>query len=108
MRLKGRKAVTKDYEITINAPNAVFTAYLNGADSIRLDRYERYELIGSTMLLGEVKYSINDTTLVSISEIKDNKCVLHANAKNKLGEIILSAKYNGITYTKTIKIIPLW
>ena len=37
-----------------------------------------------------------------------NKYVLHANAKNNLGKIILTAQYKGTTYTKTVEIVPLW
>ena len=35
-------------------------------------------------------------------------CVLHANAKNKLGEVTLSVVYDNKIYTKTVKVIPLW
>jgi hypothetical protein len=33
---------------------------------------------------------------------------LRANAKNKLGKVILTATYKGINYTKEIKVAPLW
>jgi hypothetical protein len=40
---------------------------------------------------------------------KDHKYyVLHANSKNKLGKIVLSATYNNKECNKTIEIIPLW
>lgn len=108
MRLKDRKAVTKEYEVQINEPNVEFTAFIDGPDSIRLDRYCTYKLEGSNALVSDVEFSLEETQLATISEIKPHECVIHANAKNKLGEIILNAKYNGVTYTKTIKIISLW
>ena len=37
-----------------------------------------------------------------------NKYILHANAKNNLGNIVLVARYKGVEYTKTVEIIPLW
>lgn len=108
MRLKGHKAVTKTYEVLISEPEREFSAYIDGEDSIKLDRYSTYKLEGTSSILDEVKYSLNETQLATISEIKDNQCVIHANAKNKLGEIILNAEYKGMVYTKTIKIVPLW
>lgn len=108
MRLKGRPAVTEDYEILINASDAEFSAYIEGQNEIKLDRYATYELHGTSAIIGEITYSLEATPLATITEVKDNKCIIHANAKNKLGEIILNAEYNGETYTKTIKIVPLW
>lgn len=108
MRLKDRPAVTEDYEILINASDIEFSAYINGDDTIKLDRYATYELQGTSAIINTVTYSLDATPLATITEIKDNKCIIHANAKNKLGEIILNAEYNGETYTKTIKIVPLW
>lgn len=108
MRLKDRKAVTKEYEIEIYDENAEFTAYIDGPSEIKLDRYCNYGLTGSTTIIGEVEYSLEETQLANISNIENNICTIHANKKNKLGKIILNAQYNGITYTKTIKIVPLW
>ena len=117
-----RKAVTKEFEITINEPNTD-ALYISGADSIRLDRYQTYCLMNKDTELaiaGNITYSLNagdlKKPLAEISEIKIEQvnnhimqvCVLHANAKNRLGDIILSAQYNGKIYTKTIKIVPLW
>ena len=60
------------------------------------------------MTNGEVVFSIDDISLAKINSTKDNQCSVRANAKNKLGKIILSAVYNDITYTKEISIVPLW
>ena len=108
MRLRDRKAVTKEYEVLINEPSIEFTAYIEGPDEIRLDRYCSYTLKGTSAILNTVQFSLETTDLALISEAKPNECIIHANAKNKLGDIILNATYNGTTYTKTIKIIPLW
>lgn len=122
MRLKNRPAVTKTVEITINAANEE-VLYLKGADSVRLDRYTTYELVNEeddTPVVGEVSFNVENKTdeklpLATIAPAYDRENnqllyanVLHANAKNKLGEVILTAEYNGQTYTKTVKIIPLW
>ena len=122
MFLKNRPAVTKTVEITINAANEE-VLYLKGADSVRLDRYTTYELVNEeddTPVIGEVSFSIENktdeklplATIASAYDRENNQLlyanVLHANAKNKLGEVILTAEYNGQTYTKTVKIIPLW
>lgn len=108
MRLRDRKAVTKEYEVLINEPSIEFTAYIEGPDEIRLDRYCSYTLKGTSTILDTVNFSLETTDLALISETKPNECIIHANAKNKLGDIILNASYNGITYTKTIRIRPLW
>ena len=134
MRLKNydaddpRKAVTKEFEITVQA-NAETALYIKGADTIRLDRYENYILADednkNIPVLSGITFTLNaggkKIPLAEISEEKqdnvmdDDKvehlaqiCVLHANVKNEIGEVILSAEYNGETYTKTIKIVPLW
>jgi hypothetical protein len=41
-------------------------------------------------------------------QIIPNAYILHANAQNKLGKLILVATYNDVEYTKTVEIIPLW
>ena len=122
MRLKNRPAVTKQVEIIVGAANEDIV-YIKGADEVRLDRYATYELTSETTgnsVVGEVAFSIaNKTeekiplaTLAPAYDKNNNELVyarvLHANAKNKLGEVILSAVYGGQTYTKTVKIIPLW
>ena len=107
MRLKDRPAVTENFEVLINASNVEFSAYIDGSDEIKLDRYQTYELVGTSAIVDEVNYYLSITSLATI-ELKDNKCIIHANAKNKLGDIILNAEYHGTVYTKTIKIVPLW
>ena len=129
MRLKNynaedpRKAVTKEFEITIKEPSEEAALYIAGSDTIRLDRYEKYCLMDEITQVGisnNVQYSLwagdEKIPLATISDIKVENvddhdimyCVLHANIRNKIGDIILSAQYNDKTYTKTIKIVSLW
>ena len=115
MQLKGRKAVQKYYEVRIEAINEEFIAYVAGADEIRLDRQTTYSLFSEQPILGEVTFALEETDLATLFIPKDtndqeifNQCVIHANKKNKLGDIVLVVTYNGVQYTKTIKIVPLW
>lgn len=135
MRLKNynaddpRKAVTKEFEITV--VNNEASLYIKGADTIRLDRYETYKLADEDIIptvevpdkdiiKGDIKFTLTNITaedkpLGELKEAYDNETnkityatTIHANNSNKLGEMLLTAEYNGKTYTKTIKIIPLW
>lgn len=129
MRLKNydkddpRKAVTKEFEITINANASEEALFIQGEDSIKLDRYATYTLMNENTnepvieavtftVVNKTNEKIQLTTLGKAYDKNNNEiiqsCVLHANAKNKLGEVTLSAEYNGETYTKTIKVVPLW
>ena len=85
-----------------------FSAYIEGSDTLRLDRVGSYLLKGTEDISDEVVFSIDDTTLVKIIKVENNQCELRANSKNKLGKIILSANYHDVVYTKEISIIPLW
>ena len=129
MRLKNydaedpRKAVTKEYEITINASASEEALFIAGDDSIKLDRYLTYTLMNENTnqpVANDVVFTVVNKTdekiplaTVGIAYDKNNNqimqsCVLHANAKNKLGEVTLSAEYNNQIYTKTVKVVPLW
>jgi hypothetical protein len=70
MRLKNydandpRKAVTKEFEITINGVNEE-ALYLKGADEVRLDRYATYELVNEdsdSPVLNTVTFSVENKT----------------------------------------------
>lgn len=99
--------ISQSMTITINGAPQEFSAYIKGNDAIKLDRYSDYELIGTIPISG-IEYHLEETDLATISAIEDNKCIIHANKKNKLGQIILVATYDGIDYTKEITIAPLW
>ena len=108
MALRDNPAVSRVVEITVNNANEELHAFIQGADQLRLDRQTTYSLVGATEIDGEVTFSLVDTELAEILSSHNNLCVLHANAKNKLGEVVLQAEHLGRTYTKTIRIIPLW
>ena len=119
MRLKNRPAVTHNVEITINAAEEEFIAYIDGPDQLRLDRYVTYTLVNNDQILNAEITIVPDTdakkppsdygTIQQDTDKNGNNIyVLHANNKNKLGKIILTATYNQVEYKKTVEIIPLW
>ena len=125
MQLKNRPAVTKTVEITINPAETEFVAYIKGPDQLRLDRYDTYSLVSDDGYINASEVEINIqpdshakkppsdyATLVPAlddnGEVISNKYILQANAKNKLGSVVLVATYQSKEYTKTVDIIPLW
>lgn len=125
MQLKNRPAVTKTVEITINPIETDFVAYIKGPDQLRLDRKDYYTLVSDDGYINDAEVSFeiqldpsakkppsDYATLVPAlddnGEVVSNKYILHANAKNKLGSVVLVATYQGKEYTKTVEIIPLW
>jgi hypothetical protein len=95
----------------VNAANEEFVAYIDGIDRLRLDRQANYSLSANLPIehKDEVSMEIQEgADLATLRKDDDNVYVLHANAKNKLGKLILKATYNNIEYTKTVEIIPLW
>lgn len=107
IQLRDYPEIITTLTITIDNNESVFSAYIEGNESIRLDRKGQYLLKGTEEINGQVVFTIN-SDLASIISQENNSCVLQANNKNKLGECVLQAEYNGETYYKTIKIIPLW
>ena len=126
MLLKGKPAVFKTVEITINTHEEEFIAYIDGPDQLRLDRYGTYILVhDNTILDAEISIMPDEddnrpqkekerepsiyASIKADKNIENNTIyVLHANNKNKIGQLVLTATYEGKTYTKTVKIIPLW
>ena len=124
MRLKNRPAVTKTVEITVNTEEEEFIGYIDGPDKLRLDRQDVYSLKGNIpideatvsmaiQLDTSAKrppsdYGVLTQKLDDNNQLVPNQYILHANAKNKLGTLVLVATYNGIQYTKTVEIVPLW
>lgn len=122
MQLKDRKAVQKRFEVRIKANQAEFSAYIDGADTIRLDRKSVYILkdanneyaavynLSSNLatLWVERDNKLIDYSLLQPEDKSTNKIIVHANNNNKLDDIVLTAIYNGQSFHKTIKIIPLW
>ena len=108
--LKNHPSIIQKVTVTVGEleEEQEFSAYIEGPDNIRLDRKALYKLKGTIELNGNVDYIINDVSYASIITSDNDSCVIQANAKNKLGTIILSAFYNNKEYTKEIRIIPLW
>lgn len=108
--LKNHPDISQDITVTIGEVEETqeFSAYIEGPETIRLDRKASYKLNGTAEITDAVSYSINDITYASIISSDNKGCIIQANAKNKLGTIVLSAFYNDKEYTKEIRIIPLW
>ena len=107
IQLKQYPMIQQTITVIVDSIEQEFSAYIEGPDTIRLDRYCNYKLIGIGELSSEVEFEL-EGEYAEISEIKPNLCIVHANDKNKLGSVNLTATYNGNNYTKQIKIIPLW
>ena len=107
VQLKDYPEIHKEIEINIGE-KPVFNAYINGESAIKLDRKSRYELISNSPLDKNVTYSLSDENLAFIIDADSNYCIIQANSKNKLGKVILTAIYDGVEYSKEIKIAPLW
>ena len=95
-------------EIIVGKENN-FSAYIEGSDSIRLGREFSYKLVGTSEINENVSFTLKETNLAFIIDSGENNlCRIKANDKNRLGSVELIAEYQGIEYTKTISIIPLW
>lgn len=96
-------------DITVGE-QTVFSAYIEGPSTLRLDRETIYTFVGTEQIQNNVIFSLDDNTLATIINIdnENHSCKVKANAKNKLGKFVLTAEYNGIEYTKEISVIPLW
>lgn len=94
--------------IEVGAADTEFSCYIQGEDKIRLGRTQTYILCNTAnQELTNVAFSINNE-LATIIEMNNNTCKIKANSKNQLGDFVLTAQVNGVTYDKTIKVIPLW
>lgn len=123
--LKDFPQISQSMEITVGDQQQEFSAYIEGEDTIKLNRSCSYKLIGTTninqievIMEIQMQYSqeeidkgiiLDPKDYAVISYDKDNEVfVIHANNKNKLHALKLVATYNGEEYTKLIKIVPLW
>lgn len=111
MRLKNRHAVTKNIEITINPSDEELIAYIEGPDQLRLDRQDKYKLFRNLPMDSNSKITFTVQSwpnmdkkqcsdyVVLRQDIDDhdnpisNQYILHANARNNLGNIVLEATY---------------
>lgn len=85
--------------------NSVFA--IEGDDSIRVTQKKIYSLISDGADL-EVEFELEPTNLASIVEATSSSCVIQANERNKVGEIVLIARCKDMVITKNIQIISLW
>lgn len=88
---------------TLNNP-----IYIQGNDTIRLDRTSTYQLVSDDQLTKTATFSISNENLATIISSDKTSCVIKANANNKLGSVLLSITYNNKIYSKQINIISLW
>lgn len=103
-------------EITENSTE--FSCYIEGPDTIRLDRIGKYKLVSSNgEIISKVIFEINDSDLATIQETDDeSEGIIKANNKNILGTFTLKAYIveegktkEQLSYvTKEVKVIPLW
>ena len=100
--------IKQNFTITVSKETQEFSGYIDGQAEIRLDRTAVYTLKGTKTITGEVVFSLEETPLAKIISQENNTCLVHANNKNKLGSVILTATYDGKEYTKELAIIPLW
>ena len=107
IQLKKYPFVKTKIDIKIGSIDEETYAYLEGNDSIKLDTYSTYYL-KADFSYDSITYSLDNNDLATLQTTNDNRCVIHANNKNKLGYVNLTAECNGKIYAKKIKIIPLW
>lgn len=110
LTIRLRKYPTLSVLIPCSIGEAIsFSAFIDGQNQLKLNRSAEFTLVGSTALVEDVVFGLQDETeLAAIVSTEGNKCVIKGNAKNKLGTIVLVAQYAGETYTKSIEIVPLW
>ena len=110
--LKNYPTIYQKLQIHVGEAEQQFSAYIEGPDSIRLDREAVYKLKATADIEGVVEFSIDNKQIADFNKVHQQvnnfTCVVHANNKNKLEKFILTAEYNNNTYTKEISIIPLW
>lgn len=94
--------------VVIDENTPQLAAYIEGEASIRLDRSATYKVDSNIPITETITYMLSEENLAKLIVNKDNTCTIKANDKNKLGEIILTAKFGNEELTKQIKIVPLW
>lgn len=107
IQLKNYPEIHQSIKINIGEENS-FYAYIKGDSVIRLGRQSEYEFMCNAYVKDNIHFSIENESLAQILRVFEDTCVVRANSSNKLGKTILRAEYNGITYEKDIKIVPLW
>ena len=115
MRLKNNPAVTETVEIIISPIEQEQVLWIEGPDELRLGRQASYSLATNTAIedLSKVEIKIQSRPEkdeeTKIRKEGNNNFIVQANAKNKLGKLVLVASYDDEECaTKTVEIIPLW
>lgn len=134
--LQNYPTIHQKLTINVGEEEKEFAAYIEGPDTIRLDREIIYTLKANDNINGTVNFSLGEvaqetkneiTQVVSIIDITKLRpkqriiyqekypninlnvdCIIKANNKNVLDTVYLNAEYNGNIYQKKIKVIPLW
>lgn len=107
VQLKDFPSIFTIINIVVNEAEPVFSAYIEGSSTIKLDRTEIYTFKATGEITEPVHFSIN-TNLANIVISNNVSCQIQANHKNILGKFILTATYNSVEYTKEISVVPLW
>lgn len=107
VQLKDFPSIFTIINIVVNEAEPVFSAYIEGSSTIKLDRTEIYTFKATGEITEPVHFSIN-TNLANIVISNNVSCQIQANHKNILGKFILTATYNNVEYTKEISVVPLW
>lgn len=104
-----------DIKLTLNVSVATtssdFIAYIEGPDKIRLAKENvEFKLASNSEIPSDanVVFSIDDTAIATITSVSGPSCRIKTNDKNILKPFTLTAVYDSVSYTKEIKIIPLW
>ena len=115
IQLKEFPNIFTTINIIVNEQEKVISYYIEGPDTIRLNRKAIYELKGNSEVTGEVQFSINDISLANFAKntneenkLLSNQCEILTNRNNKLGQFELIATYDNKEYKKEISVIPLW
>ena len=98
-----------EYHIIIGEPTTV-TYYIKGPEKIRLDRQADYTLESSEANEIAALWSINNNLAAILTDVTEpvSAVQVRANAKNILGNFILTATIGNTTVEKAVTVIPLW
>lgn len=93
-----------EQQISILAAHVIPTPLFIGDTQIRVTNQYEYILENAE----NVEFTIDTNELATILEIDNNRCIIQANRKNKVGEFTLTAHYGDKVYSKNIKVVSLW
>lgn len=94
--------------LPVHINEAKSVGFISGDDYIRITRTSEYQLVIPGVEFNQpLEFKCSNDILAKI-EVENNICKVITNRNNKLGTFTLSVKYDGVEYTKEIKIISLW